>query len=512
MDIAERFFQLWTIQGVSLIAGTYISDPWIKKEVQVFHNSDDIACIAFAIGYTRTSYKPSVVVLEGTSCSADDLNMAIKDAWHLPIFFLFVTPIVNKITLPPNLEILTTKSTFPKKVNSMIVAHVPIQKIRNSLYHVLYTEDDKIITENAERLKFFASISRRPVILLGEGLDSTIIKTLPEKTPIVVTPSSLDFISSDSKYFMGRFGIDGDRSGNFVVQNADLIIILGFMSLTTNPQYFAREAHVVWIHNTDNNSNFHYTIHYKTLTIFNHDLNSLYRPEWISTCMKWKSLWMGELPIVSDTLDTVVHPYIFQCLIHDVFSIPKTIITRTDDLWWIPVYQQNIIRQGDRFIPTKVLDILSFSAGVYSVISEQPILIFMGDKNCFRLQDLQYISQNNIPLLIFCMNPGYSGFIIDDQGFLQRSDKKGCLSLEQIGQMTGIRTTTIINDDIMDQLNYFHQSFDTILIDVLTIKDFVPFPFGSDSFPPEEMLPLLNQGVFDHEMVIRPISRNLFFT
>ena len=53
----------------------------------------------------------------------------------------------------------------------------------------------------------------------------TFVKKL--SIPVTTTFNGHDLISSDSKYFVGRQGTIGDRSGNFAVQNADLLIILG---------------------------------------------------------------------------------------------------------------------------------------------------------------------------------------------------------------------------------------------------------------------------------------------
>ena len=41
------------------------------------------------------------------------------------------------------------------------------------------------------------------------------------------TFNSHDLVDSNNKYYVGRQGTIGDRSGNFVVQNSDLLIILG---------------------------------------------------------------------------------------------------------------------------------------------------------------------------------------------------------------------------------------------------------------------------------------------
>ena len=55
------------------------------------------------------------------------------------------------------------------------------------------------------------------------------LRELGEKLSIPITTvwNAHDLIPNSHPSFCGRTGADGDRAGNFSVQNADLIIILG---------------------------------------------------------------------------------------------------------------------------------------------------------------------------------------------------------------------------------------------------------------------------------------------
>ncbi len=75
--------------------------------------------------------------------------------------------------------------------------------------------------------------SHRPVFYLGagihlSGMKSQIIK-LAEllSIPIVTAFNSNDLIPDDHPLYLGRPGTVGNRTGNFVVQNSDLVIVLG---------------------------------------------------------------------------------------------------------------------------------------------------------------------------------------------------------------------------------------------------------------------------------------------
>jgi len=75
--------------------------------------------------------------------------------------------------------------------------------------------------------------SKRPVLFVGTGVrlsgKHALFIELTEKLqiPVVTGWNAHDTIGEDCKFFAGRPGTVGDRPGNFAVQNADFILILG---------------------------------------------------------------------------------------------------------------------------------------------------------------------------------------------------------------------------------------------------------------------------------------------
>jgi acetolactate synthase-1/2/3 large subunit len=75
--------------------------------------------------------------------------------------------------------------------------------------------------------------SRRPVFLLGNGIRlSGAEPLLPElidkfPIPIITAWSGMDMIPSDHPLCFGHAGVYGQRCGNFVVQNSDLLVCIG---------------------------------------------------------------------------------------------------------------------------------------------------------------------------------------------------------------------------------------------------------------------------------------------
>jgi len=97
-------------------------------------------------------------------------------------------------------------------------------------FHLDYSEIlDKKIELTINRLKE----SKRPVLLVGNGVHYSkskvdlekLIKLL--KIPVVTAWNAHDLVDSENDYYVGRPGTVGDRAGNFAVQNADFLLILG---------------------------------------------------------------------------------------------------------------------------------------------------------------------------------------------------------------------------------------------------------------------------------------------
>jgi len=84
-----------------------------------------------------------------------------------------------------------------------------------------------------ELLKKILSEAKRPVILAGYGLrTSGAHKSFVEfvnkmNIPVVVSTSNADILAYDNENYFGNFGILGGRCGNFIVQNADCLLVLG---------------------------------------------------------------------------------------------------------------------------------------------------------------------------------------------------------------------------------------------------------------------------------------------
>lgn len=99
--------------------------------------------------------------------------------------------------------------------------------------------------------------AERPVIIAGRGIrwaDAVEdFRALVDKLqiPVVTTWGGKDLLWQEHPLFIGQAGIMGDRAGNFAMQNADLLLILGSRMSIPQTGYnyatFAREAYKIWV-------------------------------------------------------------------------------------------------------------------------------------------------------------------------------------------------------------------------------------------------------------------------
>ena len=97
----------------------------------------------------------------------------------------------------------------------------------------------------------------RPVVLVGTGVRlagaEDIFQRVTQKLGVPVAPAwtAIDLVPTDDPLFCGRTGTIGDRAGNFAVQNADLVLVLGsrlnIRQVSYNWRSFAREAFVIQV-------------------------------------------------------------------------------------------------------------------------------------------------------------------------------------------------------------------------------------------------------------------------
>src|SRR5262249_21338566 len=110
---------------------------------------------------------------------------------------------------------------LPPEFGARVTAPVPQEDPRPRVSH-----------QQAVSILDMLSSAKRPVILAGSGVriadaEDDLVRLAEAIHVPVTTAWTHDIFPSDHPLFAGRPGTIGTRAGNFVVQNADVVLILG---------------------------------------------------------------------------------------------------------------------------------------------------------------------------------------------------------------------------------------------------------------------------------------------
>jgi acetolactate synthase-1/2/3 large subunit len=188
------------------------------------------------------------------------------------------------------------------------------------------TLDIQQLNYNMNNIYSYLKNSKRPIILAGNGVklagcrDKLASFINRYQIPVVTTSFiGLDVFETENPLFIGRIGVYGDRSGNFSIQNSDLIIVLGSSLCNSvvgySPDTFARDAKILYIENDISQIEKPSTLRFALklnmdLNLFfdNFTYKNLNCSMWVEKCKYWRTKWLFEMP--QGVLDSnIINPY-----------------------------------------------------------------------------------------------------------------------------------------------------------------------------------------------------------
>lgn len=413
---------------------------------------------------------------------------------------------------------LLKKFEITSKENNEVVTREGVSKTLNSLYR-----------------------SKRPLLLVGQGVriakgyklfEQVLKKT---KIPTVTTRLGIDLIESSNKLYVGRPGLYGDRAGNFAVQNADLIIIIGARLDTGiigyNAKDWGRNAKKIVVEidpkeldkpgiaislkiNTDAKSFFEeFLLQLKLQKLPNFG-------NWIKTCNSWKSRYPMVLPEYKN--EKPINSYYFTDKLSEAAAKEDMILVDTSSPFHV-VCQTWKIKKGQRLLTTGGISTMGYwpaSIGVCLANKKKRTIVLTGD-GCLQmnLQELATIKQNNLPIKIFIFNN--NGYLLirytqkTHMGgrLMGESPKTGlwfpdALKIAHAYEIKGVRINTVdeVEKKIEEVLNYHGP----VICDVMTPQWQLIIPrIASDkkpdgtlvSKPYEDLFPFLDPKEVAENMI-----------
>ena len=289
--------------------------------------------------------------------------------------------------------------------------------------------------------------SKRPVILVGTGISGAARTYLNQLMNLVDIPivhgwNALDLVPSDHKNFAGRPGTVGDRAGNYAVQSADFLMILGCRLNIRQISYgwnsFAKHAYKVMV-DIDQAELDKPTldIDLKIQTDVNHFLEYALKSKLFATPQDahqkyrdWCVEMVQKYPVVNCALEdtTPLNPYNFLQGLSKLLPAKATVIAGNGAAC-VMTFQAFETKLGQRIFTNSGCASMGYElpasiGAALALNSKSPIICIAGDGSIMmNLQELQTIAGKNLPVKIIILNnDGYLSIKMTQQAYF--SDNK----------------------------------------------------------------------------------------
>ena len=390
--------------------------------------------------------------------------------------------------------------------------------------------------------------SKRPVIMAGGGVRisgaySTYLKLIDHlKVPSVTAWNAHDLLWDDHPYYCGRPGTIGDRPGNFAVQNADFLLVLGsrlnIRQVSYNWESFARDAYKVMVDIDEcelkkPTLKIDLPIHadvadvMKKLTEQKHQEANPYHQEWLHWCLDRRKKYPVTLPEYWETKQGV-NPYCFVDTLFDHLEENERIVTG-DGTACVVTFQAAKIKKGQRLFTNSGCASMGFDlpAAIGAFFAEKPkrLICLAGDGSIqMNLQELQTIATYRMPIKIFLLNnQGYHSIRQTQQNYFP-DNIVGCGTESGLGFPSAQKLAEAYNinywrvDGIQKMGSQIKSALEAdgpqIIEIVLDLKQQFSPKLSSRkledgrmvSAPLEDMFPFLERQEFLSNMLIKPLE------
>ncbi len=397
--------------------------------------------------------------------------------------------------------------------------------------------------EILERLR----MAERPVILGGTGVRlagaaDVFHKTVHRLGIPVTTAWTHDLIASDDPLFCGRPGTIGTRAGNFTVQNADVLLVLGsrlnIRQVSYNWPSFARTAFKIQV-DADPSELAKPTVRpdlpvVGDLKVFLEELNRQMdglewdmnrHAGWLAWCRERGERYPAVLPKHRD-FKGAVNPYGFVEALFERLREDDAVIT-ANGAACVVTFQAARIRRGQRLFSNSGNASMGYDlpAAIGAAVARggKRVICLAGDGSIqLNLQELATVVQHHLPIKLFVFNnDGYLSIRLSQANFFGRfigeSRRSGLFfpDLMKIAAAYGIQSLRIDGADYEAQIETVLAMDGPVLAEVMLdpSQAFEPrmssrtLPDGRIvSAPLEDMYPFLDREELEENLLIPPMD------
>ncbi len=608
-DVIVKICEQWSFEDVFMVTGggsMHLNDSFGRsKKIRTIPLHHEQSCAMAADAYFRSKNKPALVNVTTGPGGINALN-GVYGAFVDSIPMVVISGQIKTEHLVKNINndlrqfgdqeakitdmvkfiskeaiLIETKKGLINKINKCIylassgrkgpvwidvpldiqaadinVTSSEIKKLTNKYINKTNTKKASSTKKQNNEIKNLIKLindSKRPLIIAGNGIRfsdniskfNAFIRKL--KIPVCTVWNSHDILTNDSPFYAGRPGADGERAGNFNMQNSDLLIIIGarmhVRQIGFDDLSFARKAKKVMIDidqaeldkpnlRIDYKINMHLDTFFKEFKELSQNINTnkIDHKEYLNWCKKN----VNDLGVVEDKhlkpKKGVINPYHFVSILFDEIPRNANIITG-DGTAAVVTFKAAKLYKNQRLFTNKGCasmgyDLPALIGSLYSdpKNKKQHILI-TGDgsimMNLQELSSLRRFKDRNIKIFIL-NNEGYHSIRQSQFNYFDGfevgcgEDSNLCMpNFRKISKAFGYNYFKASSKDSL--LKALTKNDDTIkIIEVMIDKEQVFEPRVSAtklangkmvSSPLEEMSPLLPKEDFMKRMII-PLAKN----
>ena len=408
--------------------------------------------------------------------------------------------------------------------------------------------DLKTIKRQANEVVNLILEAERPVILGGTGVrlsgaEDQFLR-LAEKLQIpVATAWTHDLIPSDHPLFCGRQGTIGTRAGNFTVQNADLLLILGsrmcIRQLSFNWGAFAREAFTVQVDidkpelekttfkaDLPIHSDARLFMEMMLDAIPESDLPNEAHQKWLGWCQERMKKYPNVIERHRLSCSGLINPYHFVELVFAA-SEKDDIFVCGDATACIVPFQVAHLKRGQRLFSNSGCASMGYdlpaAIGAACVAPGNRVICFAGDGSLqMNIQELATFAYHKLPIKLFILaNGGYLSIRSTQDNFFKLrvgagpDSGVGFPDYVQVARGYGLQSEVL---DVSRAENHLQEIFSNKSPQVIVVpldqeQTFEPktsskrLPDGRMiTAPLEDMAPFLDREEFLSNMLVNPLQ------
>ena len=267
--------------------------------------------------------------------------------------------------------------------------------------------------------------AKKPVLLVGTGVrladaSKELLQAMDVmKIPVVTAWNAHDLIADDNPFYCGRPGSVGTRGGNFTVQNADLLLVLGcrmnIRQISYNFKSFAKNAYKIVVDIDEAELRkptvkvdmpIHTDLKEVIDSIIDDKRDYGDHKQWLEWCRKTDAKYPADSPDYYNSIK--LNPYVFIKQFTKILDNDDVVICGNGSACVI-TFQAAVIKQGQRMFTNSGCAAMGygFPAAIGSCIARnnaRTICIDGDGSFMMNLQELQTVKYNNLNLKIFILN------------------------------------------------------------------------------------------------------------